>query len=196
MRNKTKQIVLIPIVTFAIASLMLSCTSLNELGAKPKAEASEATAFQLSDLSVNPAVVAVRDVEVITAEVTNVTSLDGTYDAELKINDVTETSYKALVPAGKTQTLTFMLFKDAPGTYKVSLGQLVSQFVVDESLAAGPDNQAPAVPGQTGAGCCALGNQTTSPALGQTGAGCCGTGIQNSPATQPRPTGGCGCCGR
>jgi hypothetical protein len=196
MTNKAKQIVLFPIATFAIAGLMLSCTSLNELGARPEAEAGKAAAFQLSDLSVNPAVVAVRDVEVITAEVTNVTSLDGTYDAELKINDVTETSYKALVPAGKTQTLTFMLFKDAPGTYKVSLGQLVSQFVVDESLAAGPDNQAPAVPGQTGAGCCALGNQTTSPALGQTGAGCCGTGIQNSPATQPRPTGGCGCCGR
>jgi hypothetical protein len=196
MRSKAKQIVLIAVATFAIAGLMLSCTSLNELVAKPKAEASEATAFQLSDLSVNPAVVAVRDVEVITAEVTNGTSIDGTYDAELKINDVTETSYKVLVPAGKTQTLIFMLFKDAPGTYKVSLGQLVSQFVVDESIAAGPGNQAPAVSGQTGAGCCAVGNQTTSPALGQTGAGCCGTGIQNSPATQPRPTGGCGCCGR
>ena len=122
MRNKTKQIVLIPIVTFAIASLMLSCSSLNELGAKPKAEASEATAFQLSGLSVNPAVVAVRDAEVITAEVTNVTSIDGTYAAELKINDVTEASDKVLVPAGKTQTLTFVISKDAPGTYNVSLG--------------------------------------------------------------------------
>jgi hypothetical protein len=196
MRNKTKQIVLIPIVTFAIASLMLSCTSLNELGARPEAEAGKAAAFQLSGLSVNPAVVTVRDAEVITAEVTNDTSIDGTYDAELKINDVTETSYKVLVPAGKTQTLTFMLFKDAPGTYKVSLGQLVSQFVVAESIAAGPVNQLPAIPGQTVAGCCAVGNQTTSPALGQTGAGCCGTGVQNSPATQPRPASGCGCGGR
>ena len=122
MRNKTPKIVLIPIVTFAIASLMLSCSSLNELGAKPKVEASEATAFQLSGLSINPAVVAVRDAEVITAEVTNVTSIDGTYAAELKINDVTEASDNVLVPAGKTQTLTFVISKDAPGTYNVSLG--------------------------------------------------------------------------
>jgi hypothetical protein len=128
--------------------------------------------------------------------VTDATSVDGTYNAELKINDVTEASYEVLVPAGKTQTLAFMVFKDKPGIYKVSLGQLAGQFAVAESIAAGPDNQPPAVPGQTGAGCCAAGNQTTSPALGQTGAGCCGTGIQNSPATQPRPTGGCGCCGR
>ena len=196
MRNKTPKIVLIPIAAFAIASLMLSCTSLNELGARPEAEAGKSTAFQLSGLSINPPEVAARDEVVITAEVTNVTSLDGTYDAELKINNVTESSDKVLVPAGKTQTLTFVIFKDAPGTYKVSLGQLAGQFAVAESIAAGPDNQAPAVPGQTIAGCCAVGNQTTSPALGQTGAGCCGTGIQDSPATQPRPTGGCGCGGR
>ncbi|MGD0352629.1 MAG: hypothetical protein ABSB38_03945 [Dehalococcoidia bacterium] len=196
MTNKAKQIVLFPIATFAIAGLMLSCTSLNELGARPEAEAGKAAAFQLSGLSINPPEVAARDEVVITAEVTNVTSVDDTYKSELKINNVTESSDKVLVPAGKTQTLTFVIFKDAPGTYKVSLGQLVSQFVVAESIAAGPVNQLPAIPGQTVAGCCAVGNQTTSPALGQTGAGCCGTGIQNSPATQPRPTGGCGCCGR
>jgi hypothetical protein len=195
MRNKTKQIVLIPIVTFAIASLMLSCSSLNELGAKPKAEASKATAFQLSGLLINPDTVAARDEVVITAEVTNVTSIDGTYAAELKINNVTEASDKVLVPAGKTQTLTFVISKDAPGTYNVSLGQLVSQFVVAESLAAGPSNQPPAVPGQTGASCCGIGGQV-SPLPGQTGASCCGTGVQNGPATQPRPAGGCGCCGR
>jgi hypothetical protein len=196
MRNKTKLFVLIPVASFVIAGLTLSCSTLNGLGLQPKAEPGNATGFQLSGLSINPAEVAARDEVVITAEVTNVTSVDDTYKSELKINNVTESSDKVLVPAGKTQTLTFVIFKDAPGTYKVSLGQLVSQFVVAESIAAGPDNQAPAVPGQTGAGCCALGNQTTSPALGQTGAGCCGTGIQNSPATQPRPTGGCGCCGR
>jgi hypothetical protein len=194
MTNKAKQIVLFPIATFAIAGLVLSCTSLNELGARPKAEAGKATAFQLSGLSINPTEVAARDEVVVTAEVTNVTSVDDTYNAELKINNVTEASDKVLVPAGKTQTLTFVIFKDAPGTYKVTLGQLAGQFAVAESIAAGPASQPPALPGQTGAGCCAIGKQSTSPALGQTGAGCCGTGIQNSPATQPRRTSGRGCC--
>jgi hypothetical protein len=195
MKNKTKQIVLISLAAFAIAGLMLSCSSLNQLGVKPKTEAEKSTAFQLSGLSISPAEVAARDAVVITAEVTDVTSVDGTYNAELKINDVTEASYKVLVPAGKTETLTFMIFKDAPGIYKVSLGQLAGQFAVTESIAAGPGNQLPAIPGQTVAGCCGTGGQV-SPVPAQTGASCCGTGAQNSPATQPRPASGGGCCGR
>jgi hypothetical protein len=192
MRNKTKQLVLIPVATFAIAGLMLSCSSLNQLGVTPKTEAEKSTAFQLSGLSINPTEVAVRDEVVITAEVTNITGVDDTYDAELKINNVTEASDKVLVPAGKTQALTFVIFKDAPGTYKVSLGQLAGQFVVVETVAAAPENKASAVPAQTGASCCGTGNQT-SPTLGQTSSGCCGTGVQNNPATQPRPTSSCGC---
>jgi hypothetical protein len=194
MRNKTKQMVLIPIATFAIAGLMLSCSSLNELAPKSKAEAVAATTFQLSGLSINPDTVAARDEVVITAEVTNVNSVDDTYNAELKINNVTEASDKVLVPAGKTQTLTFVIFKDAPGTYKVSLGQLAGQFAVAESIAAGPGNQSPALPSKTGASCCLTGG-SVSPVPGQTGASCCGSGVQNNPATQSRPAGG-GCCGR
>jgi len=196
MRNKTKQMVLIPIATFAIAGLMLSCSSLTELGAKPKAETANSTAFQLSGLSINPDTVAARDEVVITANVTNITGADDTYNAELKINNVTEASDKVLVAAGKTQTLTFVTFKDSPGKYQVSLGQLEGQFAVAESIASVPGNQSPAVPGKTGASCCAVGNQATSPAPGQTGASCCGTGVQNSPAVPRQLTGGGSCCGR
>ena len=195
MKNKTKQIMLVSIVSFVIAGLMLSCSSLNELGVTPKTEAEKSTSFQLSGLSINPTEVAARDEVVISAEVTNVTSVDGTYNAELKINNATEASDKVLVPAGETLTLTFVVFKDAPGKYKVSLGQLAGQFAVAESIAAGPGNQLPAIPGQTVAGCCGTGGQV-SPVPAQTGASCCGTGAQNSPATQPRPASGCGCCGR
>jgi hypothetical protein len=195
-RNKNKLIVLIPIVIFVIAGLMLSCSSLNKLVPQPKTEAGKSTTFQLSGLSINPAEVAARDEVVITANVTNITGADDTYDAELKINNVAEASDKVLVPAGKTQTLTFAIFKDAPGKYQVSLGQLEGQFAVAESIAAGSDTQSPAQPGQAGASCCAVGNQTTSPASGQTGASCCGTGVQNSPTAPLRLTGGGGCCGR
>ena len=179
MKNRTKQIVLISITTFVIAGLMLSCSSLNQPGVTPKAEAEKSTSFQLSGLSINPAEVAVRDVVVITAKVTNVTDADGIYDAELKINNVTEASDKVLVPAGKSQTLTFVAFKDTPGTYRVSLGELTGQFIVAETVTTQPDNQTPAVP-QTGASCCDTGNQT---------------GVQSNPVTPPRSSGG-GCCGR
>lgn len=193
MTNKVKKIVLLPIATVAIAGLMLSCTSLNDLAPQPNVEAGKSKAFQLSGLSINPTEVAARDEVVITAEVTNVTSADDTYNAELKINNVSEASDKVLVPSGKTQTLTFAIFKDKPGTYKVSLGQLAGQFSVAESLAAvGPGSQVPALSG--GASCCSLGNQSTAPAVGQAGAGCCGNGAQNSPAVQSQPRRTSGCC--
>jgi hypothetical protein len=195
-RNKNKLIVLIPIVIFVIAGLMLSCTSVNELGAKQLAESGKATSFQLSGLSINPTEVAARDEVVITANVTNITGADDTYDAELKINNVAEASDKVLVPAGKTQTLTFAIFKDAPGTYKVSLGQLTGQFAVAESIATGPGTQTPVVPGKAGASCCLTGGSVSPPVSGQTGASCCGSGAQNNPATPSRPAGGGGCCGR
>jgi hypothetical protein len=191
MKNKTKQIMLVSIVSFVIAGLMLSCSSLNQPGVTPKTEAEKSTSFQLSGLSINPTEVAARDEVVISAEVTNVTSVDGTYNAELKINNATEASDKVLVPAGETQTLTFVVFKDTPGTYKVALGELTGQFVVAETVATRPDNQTSAVTAQTASSCCGTGNQT-SPVLGQTSSGCCGTGVQNNPAT-PRRSGGCGC---
>ena len=176
MKNRTKQIVLISITTFVIAGLMLSCSSLNQPGVTPKAEAEKSTSFQLSGLSINPAEVAVRDVVVITAKVTNVTDADGVYNAELKINNVTQASDEVLVPAGETQTLNFLVFKDAPGTYKVALGELTGQFAVAETVAAAPENKTSVVPAQTGSSCH-------------------GTGAQSNPVTPPR-SGGCGCGGR
>jgi hypothetical protein len=193
MTNKAKKIVLIPIATFAIAGLMLSCTSLAGLASRSNFETENTKAFELSGLSINPPVVAARDEVVITAEVTNVTGADGTYNAELKINNVIEARDKVSVPAGKTRTLTFVMFKDKTGTYRVTLGQLTGQFDVVETVATAPANQIPAVTGQSGASCCGIGNQP-SPALGQTGANCCSTGIQGAPETQPRRTSGCGCC--
>jgi hypothetical protein len=176
MKNRTKQIVLISIASFVIAGLMLSCSSLNQPAVTPKTEAEKSTSFQLSGLSINPAEVAVRDVVVITAKVTNVTDADGVYSAELKINNVTQASDEVLVPAGETQPLTFVVFKDTPGTYKVALGELTGQFIVAETIAAAPENKISAVPAQTGASCC-------------------GTGAQSNPVT-PRRSSGCGCCGR
>lgn len=191
MRNKFRQIVLIPVVTLAIAGVVASCSSLNDLAPVPDMEAGKTKTFLVSGLTIDPAEVSARDEVVITAHVTNVTAVDDTYNAELKINDTTEASDKVLVPAGKTQTLTFAIFKDRPGTYKVSLGLLQGRFSVAESVAAVPGNQFPATPVQGGASCCGVGGQVS--AVPQTGASCCGTGVQNNATTQPGTTSGCTC---
>jgi hypothetical protein len=194
MRNGTRQLLLVPIASLAIAGLMLSCSSLSELEAKPGTELEEATpaGFKLSNLSISPAEVLVRDIVVITAEVTNVTDVGGVYSAELKINNAAEASDEVTIPAGETQPITFATSRDAAGTYKVALGELTGQFVVSEPVSARPDNQTPTVLGQTGASCCGTGGQTSA-VPEQAGASCCGTGIQNNPATQPQRTSGCGC---
>jgi hypothetical protein len=190
MRNKVKQIVFIPVVTLAIAGVMASCNNLNDIASVPDMEAGKTKTFIVSGLSIDPTEVATRDEVVITAHVTNATTVDGTYGAELKINGATEASDTVLVPAGKTQTLTFVIFKDTPGTYKVSLGALEGQFSVAESIAAKPGNQLPAVP-QGGASCCGIGGQVS--AVPQTGASCCGTGVLNNTTTQTGTTAGCTC---
>lgn len=178
MRNRTKQIMLILIACVAIAGLMLSCSSLNEFGLKLRTGAEKAmpAAFQLSGLSISPAEVVGREEVVITAEVINVGGVDGTYEAELKINNVAELSDKVMIPAGGTQTLTFVVFKGTPGTYEVALGGLAGQFVVSEPVATQP-------------------SYTTSPVSEPTTSGCCGaTGSSNPVVPVPRRVSGC--CGR
>jgi len=197
MIKKVALIAIFPLTALAITGLLSSCVSLNDLVAQSNAEPGKTKTFQLSGLSISPSQVAVRDVVIITADVTNLTSVDETYNAELKINRTTEASDQVVVPAGKMQTLTFAIFKDKPGTYKVSLGQLAGQFSVVESVASiGPGSLVPALSG--GAGCCSVGSQPSSSSAGQTGAGCCATGTQSSSPSQsqPRRTSGCGCCGR
>lgn len=194
MRNRTRQLMLVPIASLAIAGLMLSCSSLSELEAKPGTELEKATpaGFKLSNLSISPAEVLARDIVVITAEATNETDVEGIYTAEFKINDVAEASDEVTIPAGETQPVTFVTSRDAAGTYTVALGELTGQFVV-KPVATTSDSPASAAPKQTSSsGCCGTGGQTSA-VSGQTGAGCCGTGIQNDLATQPRRTGGCGC---
>jgi hypothetical protein len=191
MRDRVKKLVLLPVVTLAIAGIMASCSNLNDLVPRPDVETGKTKAFLVSGLSIDPTEVSARDEVVITAHVTNVTTVDDTYNAELKINDATEASDQVLVPAGKTQTLTFAIFKNIPGTYKVSLGALEGQFSVAETIATGPVNQLPAVSAQSVPSCCGVGGQVSPEP--QTGASCCGTGVQNNATTQPGRTSGCSC---
>lgn len=196
MTSKGKKFVLFPIATIAVAGLMFSCTNLSELSLRPQVEVDRVGGFEVSGLSIYPTEVAARDSVIVSAEIKNVTTADNTYNAELKINDVTESAYNLLVPAGKTETVIFMASKDVPGKYQVALGQLTGQFDVVQSIAGVPGSSVPALSGQARAGCCAVGNPSASPTPGQTtGAGCCGAGAQNGSTPIPGSTGG-GCCGR
>ncbi len=191
MRNKTKQIVIITLACLAVAGLALSCSSQNKLGVRPGTEEAVPATFQLSGLSITPTEAAAHEQIFITADATNVGTVDDFYEARLKINNSIEFSNKVTIPAGQTQTLTFAVSKEQAGTYQVSLGDLVGQFVVAEPVATRPYNQISAISGLASGSCCGIGNQT-SPAIGQASGGCCGIGNQTSPAIGQA---GGGCCG-
>ncbi len=88
--------------------------------------------FRLSNLEINPTEVDIGDKVVITAKIANVGGTQGSYTAELKIDGVTNQTEKIIIPAGTDYMLVFKIYKDLPGTYKVSLGGLTGQFSVKE----------------------------------------------------------------
>lgn len=184
MRNKTKRILLITVACLAIIGFSLACSSSNDLAVTQESGAEEAlsTVFQISGLSIVPGKVTTGEGVWITAEVTNTGEADGIYEAELRINNVSEASTKVAVPAGGTQNLIFSVSRDTPGTYQVALGELAGEFAVAERTAAQSINAA------------SLGFQSTSSSCcGSSGS--CRCGVTNSSSTSPQgvPAGGCGC---
>ena len=84
---------------------------------------------------------------VITAKVINTGDAEGTYTAELGIDNITEVVKEVTLPAGGTQIVRFLVSRVAPGAYKVTLGELSGQFVVTEPvILPEPDNPEPTVP--------------------------------------------------
>jgi hypothetical protein len=88
--------------------------------------------WRLSNLEINPSEVNIGENLVITAELTNIGGSQGSYTAELKIDDITNQVEKLTVPAGTDYMLVFKISKALPGTYKVALGDLTGQFTVKE----------------------------------------------------------------
>jgi len=88
--------------------------------------------FTLGDLSISPAKVSPGENVAISVLVTNIGEAEGTYQAELKIdNVVTATKSVTLGPAEST-TVTFTIAEEQPGTYAVKIGTLEGSFVVEE----------------------------------------------------------------
>ena len=88
--------------------------------------------FRLSNLEINPTEVDTGEKVVITAKIANTGGTQGSYTAELKVDGVTNQTEKIIIPAGTDYMLVFKIYKDLPGTYKVSLGGLTGQFSVKE----------------------------------------------------------------
>ena len=134
-------------VLFSLILIAVACTG--PTSTTPPAPA----AFQTAGLSINPPEVNPRQELSVTAMVTNTGDIEGSYIAELKINAITEQAMEVTVVAGETQTLSFLVSKDTPGIYEVTLGGLTGQFEVVKPVTL-PQPSNPKIAGPTRPRCC------------------------------------------
>ncbi len=114
-------------VLFLVLALLL--TSSVAACAKP-------AEFELMSLDITPPEVTAGDPVSVTAGVKNIGGSEGIYTAVLTIDGATvETKEVALAP-GASETVTFSLVKDTPGTYQVGIGELTSSLTVKQKLVA------------------------------------------------------------
>ena len=88
--------------------------------------------FKGSDLVVTPATVNTGDTVTISAKVTNVGELEGSYTATLKLDGATEATKEVKLAAGASSTVSFTVKKDKAGTYNVDLAGLPGKYTVSE----------------------------------------------------------------
>jgi len=110
--------------------------------------------FRLSNLEINPTEVDIGDKVVITAKIANVGGTQGSYTAELKVDDCTVQTEKVTVAAGTDSTLSFRVCVDLPGTYTVTLGELTGKFMVAEPIQPIPSNNPSSTPPTPGPNPC------------------------------------------
>ncbi len=116
----------------------------------PTQEPLASAAFQISDLTINPAEVEPGGKVTITAKLKNIGDTKGTYTVKLFINNSAMTESEVTLPAGATEKLRFVDYEEVPGTYIVTLGERTEQFVVVEpGELTEPNNQETVTPGST-----------------------------------------------
>ena len=150
--------------------------------APTQAQPSVRADLQIVGLGISPAEVNPGEDVVITAKVTNFGDATGIYPVQLGINGTAALLKNVTVPPGATQTFSFLVSKDIPGTYEVALGGLAGQFVVAESVGlTQPTGNGVTAPEPAASSCC-----------GSTGSSCgCGGAAPSSPVPPQRT--GCGC---
>lgn len=123
------EVVEFPLIKYKAGSYKIS---IGDKSAILKVQAPVPPAFQVSELKITPAVANVGQKIIFTAKVTNTGGTQGSYTAELKIDNCTVKKEEITIAAGAHSILNFTVCMDSPGTYIASLGELTGQFVVIE----------------------------------------------------------------
>jgi hypothetical protein len=90
--------------------------------------------FTVTDLTITPAEAEEAEPVLISANITNIGDLNGTYDANLTINGILTQTQIVEVPGNKTSvTVEFTVIEENVGNYSVELGGLIGSFKIIEA---------------------------------------------------------------
>jgi S-layer protein (TIGR01567 family) len=91
-----------------------------------------AAEFDFSNLQISPDEIKQGQEATITADVTNTGTAEGSYNVELKVDDVVVDSQTITLSVGNSTTVEFSHEEGEPGTYEVELGGLTTTYEVFE----------------------------------------------------------------
>ena len=90
--------------------------------------------FEVSSLQIKPNQITAGETATITAVVTNSGSGSGVYNAVLSIDTVRSDSKSVHLEPGTSQTISFSLTENTPGTYEVEIGDASAKLTVKPKL--------------------------------------------------------------
>ena len=128
--TKLKAILIIDLIIVAAAAgtyLYLTNQGIISTAAKP-------AEFKVTDLTITPSETEEAEPVVISANITNIGNLEGTYDANLTINNVLTQNQTVVVPGNSTSVIVeFTVIEEKVGNYTVGLGGLTGSFRIKEA---------------------------------------------------------------
>ena len=107
---------------------------------EPEGEPAE---FVISDLSVSPEEVGIDETVTITALVSNIGDLEGTYQVELKIAGAVVSVRTVTLAGGGSQEITFTTTENTAGGYRVSIDEESTTFMVTPGITSSEPEETP-----------------------------------------------------
>lgn len=92
--------------------------------------------FEVASLDIVPPEVTAGDQVSVTVKVKNTGGSEGVYTAILTVDGATVETKEVAPALGASETVTFSLVKDTPGTYKIGIGGQTSSLTVKQKLVA------------------------------------------------------------
>jgi hypothetical protein len=138
-------LLIVGIIMLVTGGFMLSYYRSGAGAAAPEEAPATQASFHLAELAISPAEANPGEEVAISARVTNTGGAEGSYSAELRIDNIVELVKEVTLPAGGATTLSFYRYSSIPGTYGVTLGELTGQFTVVETCdVTNPEPERPA----------------------------------------------------